>query len=105
MEAPGGCEISSAKKLAIRRLELVLVHMATNLIHNVKGALYGLPNGNVFGWLNSTVALHWKRNGESKDLKQLFGNQVSKILEKTYYIQWRHVSGQDNPEDVISRDV
>ena len=33
--------------------------MATNLVMNVKNALTELPEPAVYGWLDSTVALHW----------------------------------------------
>jgi hypothetical protein len=88
------------KNLTIPRLELVSAHMASNLVDNVLQALEGFPVKKVFGWLDSTVALHWIRgNGE---FKQFVGNRVRKIREKDY-IQWRHVPSQDNPADLGSR--
>ena len=48
----------SKKGLTIPRLELVSGHMAANLVYNVKEALEGLPVRRVYGWLDSTVALH-----------------------------------------------
>ena len=57
--------------LSIPRLELVAGHMATNLLTNVRNALEGLPVSNVYGWLDSTVALHWTRgSGEFKQLSR-----------------------------------
>ena len=49
------------KNLTIPRLELVSAHMASNLVDNVRQALEGFPVKQVFGWLDSTVALHWIR--------------------------------------------
>ena len=46
------------KDLTIPRLQLLSAHMATNLFYNVKEALDGFPIHNVFGWLDSTLALH-----------------------------------------------
>ena len=89
----------SKKGLTIPRLELVSGHMATNLVYNVKEALEGFPVRKVYGWLDSTVALHWIRgNGE---YKQFVGNRVRKIQEKQ--ITWRHVPTEENPADVGSR--
>ena len=51
----------SKKGLTIPRLELVSGHMATNLVYNVNEALEGFPVRKVYGWLDSTVALHWIR--------------------------------------------
>jgi hypothetical protein len=74
--------------------------MSTNLVHNVKVALAGFPVTGVYGWLDSTVALHWiNGNGE---YKQFVRNRVRKIQEK-HYIQWRHVPTAENPADVGSR--
>ena len=86
----------SKEGLTIPRLELVSGHMATNLVYNVKEALEGFPVRKVYGWLDSTVALHWIRgNGE---YKQFVGNRVKKIQEKQ--ITWRHVPMEENPADV-----
>ena len=86
--------------LTIPRQELVSAHMSTNLVHNVKVALAGFPVTGVYGWLDSTVALHWiNGNGE---YKQFVRNRVRKIQEK-HYIQWGHVPTAENPADVGSR--
>ena len=47
------------KGLTIPRLELVMVHMGSNLVANVKDTLPDQPISTVCGWLDSTVALHW----------------------------------------------
>ena len=47
------------RDLTVLRLELVSAHMATNLVVNMKNALKDLPEPTVYGWLDSTVALHW----------------------------------------------
>ena len=49
--------------LTIPRLELVSAHMAANLIKNVRNALQDQPVRSVYGWLDSTVTLHWIRGG------------------------------------------
>ena len=51
------------KGLTTPRLELVAGHMATNLVDNVKEALQGFPIRSVYGWLDSSVALHWIKGG------------------------------------------
>ena len=65
------------KGLTTPRLELVAGHMATNLVDNVKEALQGFPIRSVYGWLDSSVALHWIKGGGN--YKQFVGNRVSKI--------------------------
>lgn len=49
--------------LTIPRLKLVSAHMATKLISNVRFVLEGFPVKQFYGWLDSTVALHWVKGG------------------------------------------
>lgn len=72
--------------LSIPRLELVSAHMAINPLINVRNALHNVLTPNVYGWLDSTVALHWlKRNGQ---YKEFVANRVAMIqLHKE--ITWR----------------
>ena len=86
--------------LTIPRLELVACHMATNLANNVKEALEGYPVVHVYGWSDSTVALHWI--GGEGDYKQFVHNRVRKIQDKNW-ITWRHVPTKENPADLGSR--
>ena len=86
--------------LTIPRLELVAARMATNLVTNVSNALRGLPTPRVFGWLDSSVALHWIR-GDGQ-YKQFVANRVAKIQQHPE-IEWRYVPTHDNPADLASR--
>ena len=85
--------------LTIPRLELVAGHMAVNLIVNVKEALDGFPIGEMFCWLDSSVALHWIKGGGS--YRQFVANRVHKIQQHPE-VQWRHVNSKDNPADLGS---
>lgn len=61
-----GAKSRLAKKgLTIPRVELVSAHMAANLVENVKNTLEGQPVRSVHGWLDSTVALCWIREGSA----------------------------------------
>ena len=86
--------------LTIPRLELISAHMATNLVKNVQNALQNLPEPTIYGWLDSTVALHWIR-GEGR-YRQFVANRVSKINQHPE-ISWRHVPTKENPADIASR--
>ena len=86
--------------LTIPRLELVSAHMACNLLDNVRNALSGFPVQDTFGWLDSTVALHWIKGGGQH--KQFVENRVKKIQSKPN-ISWRYVPTDCNPADVASR--
>ena len=82
------------------RLELVSAHMSANLVTNAKNALIELPTPETFGWLDSTVALHWLLG--NSQYKQFVANCVRKIQEHTE-IQWRYVPTEKNPADIASR--
>ena len=74
--------------------------MATNLLINLRNALDNIPTPQLFGWVDSTVALHWiKGNGQ---YKQFVANHVAKI-QLHNEIQWRYVPTDDNPADLASR--
>ena len=60
---------------------LCLRHMAANLITNVGNALVGFPVKQSFGWLNSSVALHWVKGGG--EYKQSVENRGKKIQGHT----------------------
>ena len=67
------------KDLTTPRLELVTAHMAANLVINMKNGLKDLPEPTIYGWLDSTVALHWiLGNGQ---YRQFVANRVCKIRE------------------------
>ena len=90
------------KGLTIPRLELVSAYMAANLSENVENALQGQPVKSVYGWLDSTVALHWIKGGGGSTYKQFVANRAQKIREKDF-IEWRHVGTSQNPADIGSR--
>ena len=88
--------------MSIPRLELVATHMAANLADNIKTALANLNIRNIFGWTDSTFALHWLEKNENYN--QLVNNRVDKIKDKNY-ITWKHVPTNENPADIGSRVV
>ena len=88
------------KDLTVPRSELVSAHMATNLVMNVKNALTELPEPAVYGWLDSTLALHWILG--IGQYHQFVANRIQKIKEHPE-VKWRYVPTLDNPADIASR--
>ena len=86
--------------LSIPPLELVSGHMAINMITNTRDALEGFPVGEMYCWLDSTVALHLLRG--AGNYKQFVSNRVSKIQQHSN-VQWRHMTSQENTVDLGSR--
>ena len=71
--------------------------MVTNLLTNVRKAMEVSPISNVYGWLGSTVALHWIWvGGEYRPSVQ---NRVARAHAD---IEWRYVSSEENPADLAS---
>ena len=62
------------KELSITRLELASGQMAASLLHNVKKVLKRSAAQDCYGWLDSTVTLHWV-NGDG-NYKQFVWNRV-----------------------------
>ena len=92
--------VTSKSRLVKKSLTTLAEHMATNLVDKLKEALKGFPIGSAYGWLDSSVALHWIKGGGN--YKYFVRNRVRKIQDKSY-IRWRHVGTTDNPADLGSR--
>ena len=86
----------ATKSLTIPRLELVGGHMATDLLINVRNALDNIPTPQLFGWVDSTVALHWIK-----------GNRQYKQFVATVWPRFKLTtrSSGDNSADLASRVV
>ena len=75
------------------------MHMAANLCQNLKSVLEGKPIQNIYGWTDSSVALHWIRgNGNCKE----FVSNSMKEIQKKNYILCRYVPTEKNSADVAS---
>ena len=84
----------------IPRLELIVSHMASNLVQNLKEAFSNYNVREIFGWTESTVVPHWPPgNGE---YKQFVSNRIRKVKSRGY-IHWSLVPTNENPADIGSR--
>jgi hypothetical protein len=95
--------VSPIKSLTIPRLELCAAVLLSQLMKRVLVALK-LTVNRVYFWSDSMIVLHWIQK-EPADLKQFVASRVATIQELTYIPQWRHVSSQENPADLISRGM
>ncbi len=87
-----GKEVLDSTKVGVGKCAYVC-----HLVTNAKRALTELPKPQIYGWLDSTVALHWiLGNGQ---YKQFMANCVRKIC-KYAEIQWRYVPTDQNPADM-----
>jgi len=54
-------------------------------------------------WTGSTATLSWiKTNTEAKDFIK---NRIKEIRKRTNKNSWFHVKGENNPADIITRNV
>ncbi|GFY52825.1 putative RNA-directed DNA polymerase from transposon X-element [Trichonephila inaurata madagascariensis] len=87
-------------KLTIPRLELMACYIDARLVHAVFSTL-DLPDLKIVAWSDSMVALWWLKN--HGDWSVFVANRVNEINSLVPSQFWRHVPGELNPADLLSR--
>ena len=95
--------IAPKERRSIARLELCGAVVLVNLMELVEAALIVKTYKKYF-WMDSAIALHWIRKSPGQ-LQPFVANRVSQIQELSENVTWRHVRGEDNPADLISRGL
>lgn len=96
-------KVAPTKPTTIPRLELCGALLGARLYSKVIGSLRSTVNNVVF-WTDSTVVLGWLGMPPNL-LKTYVQNRTAEIHDLTKEHPWRHVSGKDNPADLVSRGV
>ncbi|GFV47882.1 integrase catalytic domain-containing protein [Trichonephila clavipes] len=92
--------VALLKTLTIPRLELMACCIGAWLVHAVFAAL-DLPDLEIVAWCDSMVTLWWLRN---HGIWSVFvANRVNEINRLVLSQLWRHVPGELNPADLLSR--
>ncbi|GFT72511.1 integrase catalytic domain-containing protein [Trichonephila clavipes] len=94
------CRVAPLKQLSTPRLELMACCIGSRLALSVRNALDIADIKTVFG-SDSTVVLWWIIKDDEWSI--FVTNRVKEIRQFSHVQSWRHVPGNMNPADVLSR--
>ncbi|GFS68537.1 putative RNA-directed DNA polymerase from transposon X-element [Trichonephila clavipes] len=94
--------VAPLKTMTIPRLELMACCIGARLVHSVYAAL-DVPDLKIIAWSDSMVALWWLKN--HGDWSVFGANRVNEINSLVSSQFWRHVPGELNPSDLLSRGI
>ncbi|GBN96457.1 hypothetical protein AVEN_86468-1 [Araneus ventricosus] len=92
--------VAPLKTISIPRLELLACCIGARLANSVRNPL-DLPDMKITIWTDSSVVLWWIR--EQGEWSVFVTNRVREIKTLSQQQSWRHVPGNVNPADVLSR--
>lgn len=94
-------KIAPVKRVTIPRLELMAALIGAELSQFVRST-YRLPNIETTFWTDSTIVVHWLRR-DPTCCKPFIANRIISIREAGENDIWRHIQGNDNPADLLTR--
>ncbi|GFY06831.1 putative RNA-directed DNA polymerase from transposon X-element [Trichonephila clavipes] len=94
--------VAPLKTMIIPRLELMACCIGARLVHSVYAAL-DVPDLKIIAWSDSMVALWWLKN--HGDWSVFVTNRVNEINSLVPSQFWRHVPGELNPANLLSRGI
>lgn len=94
-------KVAPLKKLTIPCLELSAAVMGAKLAPFIQRA-FKLSSLQTYFWTDSQIVIHWL-NRVPHSLEPFVANRVSVIQELTHRDRWNHISGVENPADLLTR--
>lgn len=95
--------VAPKNQKTLARLELCSAVLLSKMVHKVVSNM-SVEISSVNLWSDSMIVLHWLTILPSK-LQTFVGNRVAVVQELTSKHVWRHIRGENNPADVISRGL
>ena len=95
-------KVNPPEEHSLPRCELLGAKFLARLITNVKEYL-DLEKAVTFLFTDSAIVLHWIKSEDAERWKVFVRNQVTTIHNLTQREDWRHVPGEINPADLLTR--
>ncbi len=100
----GKSRLAPIKSISIPRLELQAAYLAATIEMNLKHELSDLSLSCTTFWSDSRIVLAYIKN-TTRRFHVFVSNRVSSILSTSEASQWRHISGKENPADLLTRGM
>lgn len=95
--------VAPLKRVSLPRLELSAAVLGAHLYERIRKSIHIEIAASYF-WSDSAITLQWIRSPPN-NWKTYVANRVSEIQHFTHGCAWNHVSGYQNPADLVSRGM